>query len=86
MPVPKRKTSKARRDSRSANKHLIVKPFTLCTNCQEALPSHQACHSCGFYKGVKIFETKMDRVLKRHQARSAQQQTQSNVVDTEVSE
>ena len=74
MPVPKRKLSRSRRDSRSANKGLKPKAFTLCNNCQAALMTHQACDTCGFYKGVKVMETKMDRALKRGQARQAKQQ------------
>lgn len=81
MPVPKRKRSRARRDSRFANKGMEVKSFSLCSNCQEALPGHQACNFCGFYKGRKVLETKMDRALKRHQTRSAQ--AQSPVVEAE---
>lgn len=74
MPVPKRKVSRARRDSRSANKGLKPKVFTSCNNCQVAIMPHQACDSCGFYKGVKVFETKMDRALKRGRARQTKKQ------------
>lgn len=74
MPVPKRKRSKARRDSRFANKGLTVKPYSLCSNCQEAIMPHQACSTCGFYRGRKAIVTKMERVLKRNQVRMAKQQ------------
>ncbi len=84
MPVPKRKRSRARRDSRFANKGIQVKAFSLCSNCQESLVPHQACFSCGFYKGRKVFATKMDRALKRHEARAAAQpKTEENVEDAE---
>ena len=65
MPVPKRKRSKARRDKRFANKGLKVQAFTSCAQCKAALAPHQACKSCGFYKGAKVLETKVERGLKR---------------------
>ena len=74
MPVPKRKLSRARIRSRQANKHLEPKTFMECKNCQAPTMPHQVCEGCGFYKGRKILETKMDRALKRGQSRKATQQ------------
>ncbi len=74
MPVPKRKTSKSRRDKRQANKGLEAKAFIFCSNCSEPSMPHQACMHCGFYKGVKVLSTKIDRVVKRRQERQAQAQ------------
>lgn len=65
MPVPKRKRSKARRDKRFANKGIKAQAFTSCSQCKAALAPHQVCKSCGFYKGAKILETKVERGLKR---------------------
>jgi len=76
MPVPKRKRSRSRNRIAHANKHLEAKAFNLCNNCKAPIQPHVACNNCGFYKGVKIFETKMDRVLKRGIARKAQQAAQ----------
>lgn len=76
MPVPKRKRSRARRDSRFANKGLKPKAFTLCKNCQEPQMPHQVCKSCGHYKGIKIVATKAERAVKRSQAKSAKAQEQ----------
>lgn len=72
MPVPKRKTSKARRDKRSANKHIRPQAITACLNCSAPLASHVACTACGFYKGRKVLSTKLERALKRGEARHAQ--------------
>lgn len=69
MPTPKRKTSKARRDKRSANKHIRPQAVTACLNCSAALSPHQACASCGFYKGKKVLTTKLERTLKRAESR-----------------
>ncbi len=65
MPVPKRKRSRARRDSRFANKGIKVKAITSCATCKDPIVPHTACKNCGFYKGVKVLTTKADRKVKR---------------------
>lgn len=75
MPVPKRKRSRARRDSRFANKGIKVKAISGCANCQDPITPHTACQKCGFYKGVKVLATKADRKAKRLIAKSAKKST-----------
>jgi len=65
MPVPKRKRSRARRDSRFANKGLKVQAFSACSQCKEPLSPHQVCKKCGYYKGRKVLKTKIERSAKR---------------------
>lgn len=74
MPVPKRKTSKARRDQRSSTKFIRPQAITACANCENPLTPHSACDSCGFYKGKKVMTTKLERTLKRGETRRAKQQ------------
>ncbi len=71
MPVPKRKTSKRRRDQRSANKGIKAKAFTECASCQHPITPHTLCSNCGSYKGKKIVVTKVERMIKRGEARQA---------------
>ena len=73
MPVPKRKRSRQRRDKRFANKGLKVKAITICNNCQDPLVPHTVCKNCGFYKGIKIMATKMDRAVKRTETLKAKE-------------
>lgn len=55
MAVPKRKTSKARRDSRrSANIKMTAPNIISCPQCHEPNVSHRVCASCGFYKGREV--------------------------------
>ncbi len=56
MGVPKKRTSKMRRDMRRAgNNGLKVAVQTVsCSNCGAAVVSHRACPACGFYKGKKV--------------------------------
>ena len=59
MAVPKRKTSKARRDKRrSAVWKLAAPAFSRCDNCGEFNAPHKVGKNCGFYKGVEVI--KMD--------------------------
>lgn len=79
MAVPKRKTSKSRRDQRSASKFLRPQAFTTCPNCAEPIMPHILCSSCGFYKGKKVTSTKMERTLRRSHARKAAIEKQRQV-------
>ncbi|MDP3889300.1 MAG: 50S ribosomal protein L32 [bacterium] len=84
MPVPKRKRSRARRDSRFANKGMAVQSITECKNCKEPLATHQACKKCGFYKGDKVLNTKADRTVRRTQTRNVKKAAQQSAKPTEV--
>ena len=59
MAVPKRKTSKARRNTRrSAVSKLQMPAMSTCTNCGAIKAPHKVCKQCGFYNGVAVL--KMD--------------------------
>lgn len=86
MACPKRKSSRSRRDSRSANKGLKVKTFTTCPNSGAAIMPHTVCLSSGYYKGVKVLETKEDRRAKRSQRAQAAQARQAAKMKTAPAE
>ncbi|MBD3273005.1 50S ribosomal protein L32 [Candidatus Dependentiae bacterium] len=79
MPVPKRKTSKARRDKRAAGKKETVVIISRCQTCNAPVLPHQVCKECGHYKGIKIIRTKTDRMYERNQARQAKQKANAPV-------
>ena len=54
MAVPKRKTSKARRDKRRANWKLAVPGMVTCPQCGELKMPHRVCKACGTYKGKEV--------------------------------
>jgi large subunit ribosomal protein L32 len=57
MAVPKRKTSKAKRDSRRANTFKLTNPTTgACPQCHKPKLAHRVCKECGFYNGKKVIE------------------------------
>lgn len=79
MPVPKRKTSKARRDKRSAGTRPLNTNFSVCQTCNAPVLPHQVCKECGHYKGVKVIRTKTDRLYERNQTRQAAQKAAAPV-------
>jgi large subunit ribosomal protein L32 len=54
MAVPKRKTSKAKRDARRTHKKLEGLNTTTCPQCGEPKQPHHACPECGEYKGRTV--------------------------------
>lgn len=57
MAVPKRRTSKARRDSRRASAYRLRRTtITECPQCHEPKLPHRVCRACGYYKNREIIE------------------------------
>jgi large subunit ribosomal protein L32 len=51
MAVPKKKTSKQKRNTRRSHHALTPLNFSTCTNCGSPHLPHCVCESCGYYKG-----------------------------------
>ena len=57
MAVPKRKTSKERRNTRrSAVSKLEMPAMSTCSNCGAIKAPHKVCKKCGFYNGVAVLK------------------------------
>ncbi len=56
MGVPKKRTSKMRRDMRRAGNNKLKRGVqtNACANCGAAVQPHRACPACGYYKGKKV--------------------------------
>lgn len=54
MGLPKRRTSKSRRDKRRTGKRLSAPALSTCPDCSEPVLPHHACSSCGSYKGRQV--------------------------------
>lgn len=55
MAVPKRKTSKARRDKRRTAKSRLTAPNVIdCPQCHEPKLPHRVCAACGYYAGREV--------------------------------
>jgi large subunit ribosomal protein L32 len=54
MAVPKRKTSKARRDKRRTHFKLATPSLQSCPTCHQPKRPHVVCPTCGTYKGREV--------------------------------
>jgi len=60
LAVPKRKTSKSKRDKRRTHDRLKIVNIVECPRCHSKKISHRVCESCGYYSEheIIIFEDK----------------------------
>jgi len=57
MAVPKKRTSRRRRDMRRAHDHLsATAAVQVCPECGELVLRHHACDACGTYRGRVVLE------------------------------
>ena len=56
MAVPKKKTSKARRDKRRAQHGIEAPRVNICPTCQQPKRPHRVCPTCGKYQGRDILQ------------------------------
>ena len=58
MGVPKKRTSKMRRNRRrSANFKVERVAVSTCPNCKEPILPHTMCKACGHYRGREVVST-----------------------------
>jgi len=57
MAVPKRKTGRAKTNSRRSSHTLEAPAKSVCPQCNEPKLPHRVCPTCGFYNGKEIVET-----------------------------
>ncbi|MDR1908034.1 MAG: 50S ribosomal protein L32 [Holosporales bacterium] len=62
MAVPKKKTSKSRRDMRRSHDGLPSINAAACPNCGAMRLSHHACPSCGWYNKKQVVKVSKDTV------------------------
>jgi large subunit ribosomal protein L32 len=54
MAVPKKKTSKSRRNMRRSHHALQAVGYVECSNCGEIKRPHHVCAACGHYDGREV--------------------------------
>ena len=58
MPVPKKKTSRSKRNMRRSH-HALERTYSIvCPKCGESVLRHRVCMACGQYRGKQVFEVK----------------------------
>jgi large subunit ribosomal protein L32 len=60
MAVPKKKTSKARRDKRRAHLALPTARVNVCPNCGSPTRPHRMCPNCKTYRGREVEPLRAD--------------------------
>jgi large subunit ribosomal protein L32 len=60
MAVPKRKTSKSKRNKRRTHQKLSPIYVSTCPECNEPTQPHHACPKCGFYRGRLVVKVDTD--------------------------
>lgn len=59
MAVPKRRTSRSKRDMRRRqNEKLFIPSLSRCPQCGSPKLPHRVCPNCGIYKNRSVIETK----------------------------
>ncbi len=56
MGVPKRRTSKARKNQRRAMIKVTGPTVTNCPRCHEPKMAHRVCQSCGYYREQEVLQ------------------------------
>ncbi|ENY54101.1 50S ribosomal protein L32 [Metamycoplasma alkalescens] len=62
--VPKRKTSKQRKNLRRSHHALSLATLVECKHCKQSIIPHQACKYCGFYKDIKVLKNAINDKIK----------------------
>jgi len=57
MAVPKKKTSKSKKNTRRAHDSISAPSTSTCPQCQEPKLPHRACANCGPYKGKEVISS-----------------------------
>ena len=58
MAVPKRKVSKARRNSRTVTWTATAPTLVECPHCKAQIKAHTVCGACGYYNGKEVIAVK----------------------------
>lgn len=54
MAVPKKKTSRSKRDMRRSHAFVKAPNLSSCPKCHEPILPHHVCPECGYYRGRKV--------------------------------
>ena len=58
MAVPKKKTSKSKRNMRRSHLRLAAPGYVECSNCGEHMRPHHVCDACGHYNKREVVHFK----------------------------
>jgi len=58
MSVPKKKTTKSKRDQRRAHWKATLPEISVCPSCGAAVRPYHVCTACGKYQGRQVLKVK----------------------------
>lgn len=58
MPVPKKRTSKSKKNMRRSHHRVAGPGMSVCPNCGSIKHPHSVCEACGHYRGKQVVEPK----------------------------
>ena len=81
MAVPKKHTTKARRNRKRMHIFLKEPALTACSHCKEMILPHRVCPNCGYYKGKEVLNVlakleKKERKQKENEIKEKEKQEQ----------
>lgn len=84
MAVPKKRTTKSRRDKRRHNIFLKKPALAKCKKCGKLILSHTLCSFCGYYKGREIVDvlaklTKQEKKKRKKEMKIKEEKGSSTV-------
>ena len=56
MAVPKKKTSKSRKNLRRSHHAIDAAQQGRCPRCNQAVLPHRICGNCGYYRGRQVID------------------------------
>jgi large subunit ribosomal protein L32 len=60
MAVPKRKTTRSKRDSRRSHWKATPTTYSECPHCHQPKLPHRVCANCGYYGGRQAVEIEVE--------------------------
>lgn len=57
MPLPKRRTSRAKVRKRRSQQKITAPHVTYCRKCEAPVLPHHVCPECGYYQGREVIKT-----------------------------
>ncbi|MCK4236881.1 MAG: 50S ribosomal protein L32 [Candidatus Krumholzibacteria bacterium] len=60
MAVPKRRTSKSKKNKRRTHWKAEAPSLTECSHCHQPKPPHVVCPNCGYYAGREFIKPEVE--------------------------
>jgi large subunit ribosomal protein L32 len=79
MAVPKKRTTKAKRNMRRSHHGRARLQLGICPKCSQPVPGHTACLNCGTYRGREVIDVlkKLDKKERKVKEKELAQQKET---------